>query len=202
MGSKGGSDKYARDAARLEAEKQRKITEGTARVRGMFQSQFTPEFYDKVKSDYLAFYKPQMEHQYEDQQRSLVYALARSGLSNSSVRGDKFGDLQEQYDIQKVQLADRANQAANQRREQVQEALESTLGQLQSSADVGGAQQNAANYSKILTEQSAYSPLGQVFQDATAGLATQAELERRGQSRYNTGLFSGGTKNTSGATVT
>jgi len=50
--------------------------------------------------------------------------------------------------------------------------------------------QNAANRAKTLNQLPAYSPLLELFADATEGLSTQASLERRGQNKYDTGLFS------------
>ena len=35
-----------------------------------------------------------------------------------------------------------------------------------------------------------YNPLLALFEGVTAGIATQADLERRGRNRYDTGLFS------------
>ena len=50
--------------------------------------------------------------------------------------------------------------------------------------------QTAANRAISLTDLPAYSPLGALFANATAGLATQMDLERRDKNRYNlSGLF-------------
>ena len=50
--------------------------------------------------------------------------------------------------------------------------------------------QSAANRAISLTDLPAYSPLGALFANATEGLATQMDLERRDKNRYNlSGLF-------------
>lgn len=191
FGGDSDADRAAKRAERRELERQAEIEKGTNRVRAMFTNQFTPDFYEGIKNDFLGYYKPQLQSQYDDQNRALQFALARSGhLGRSSADAEKFGDLQEQFDLRKIELANRANDAANQRKGQVQGAMENVLLQLQSSADASGAAADAANQIAISQAPVAYDPLGQVFTDATFGLATQADLERRGQSRYNTGLFS------------
>ena len=200
MGS-GGSDKYAEQAQREEARRKAEIERGTAQVRQLFSTQFTPDFYNTIRGNYLDYYRPQFEEQYGDAQNGLAYQLARSGHLDSSVRIDKEADLQQQADIQRQGLVDRALASANERRRQVQAAQEGVIAQLQSTADASGAAADAAARANYLTQPEPYEPLGQLFTDATFGLATQADLERRNASRYNTGLFNSPTSSSNSAAV-
>jgi hypothetical protein len=90
---RGGSDNYAQEAAADEARRQREIEQGTAQVRGLFQSQFTPSYFEGLEQDYLDYYKPQLNDQVGDANEGLLYQLARSGHLDSSVRIDKQADL-------------------------------------------------------------------------------------------------------------
>lgn len=223
MGSSSGSDRYAREAAREEAKRKADIAKGTVNVRTMFAQQFTPDFYDQISQNFMDYYNPQLQQQVDASNEQLTGALGRGGNlggmvpeldehgrftgryvnragGGSSVAIDKFADLEEQHNIKRTELVDRAIQEANEKRQAVQQTQDNILLQLQSTADASGAAADAAASSQYLQAPAAYDPLGQIFTDATFGLATQADLERRGQARYNTGLF-GGASSTSGETV-
>lgn len=190
MGSSGSSDGYARRAEQREQQRQSDIEQGTLRVRDTFANQFTPDYYEKIRKNFDDFYLPQMENQYQDARQGLVYQLARSGLSDSSVRSDKYGELNEQMALAKQQMQVKGEDYIQQRKTDVQRAQTNVLGQLQQSADAEGAARDAADAALTTSQVQGYDPLGQLFTDATWGLATQAELERSNNSRFNTGLFS------------
>lgn len=190
MSSSGSSDGYTRRAEQRELERQRDIETGTQRVRQTFANQFTPEYYDKIRGNFDDFYMPQMDRQYNDARQGLVYQLARSGLSDSSVRSDKYGELNEQMSLAKQNMQVKGEDYIQRRKLDAQRAQANTLGQLQQSADATGAARDAADAALTTSQAQGYDPLGQLFTDTSFGLATQAELERSNNSRFNTGLFS------------
>jgi hypothetical protein len=194
MSSSGSSDGYARRAEQREAQRQRDIEIGTQRVRNTFANQFTPEYYNKIRQNFDDFYLPQMDRQYQDARQSLVYQLARSGLGDSSVRSNKYGELNEQMALAKQQMQVKGEDYIQQRKTDVQRAQANVLGQLQQSADAEGAARDAADAALTTSQVQGYDPLGQLFTDSTWGLATQAELERSNNARFNTGLFSNNSK--------
>ena len=189
MGSNNSSDRYAKEQRQVENARQRRIDKGTKDLKTMFDDQFNRDFYSRQQDAYMDFYKPQMEDQYAKQQEQLLYALSRTGNTQSSVRGEKFADLQQQMDMNRQQLLGNATGATNKKRGQVFDSYQSALSQLQASADPAAAAASAANMSGILNAPQQWEPLGQIFTDVTAGMATQADLERRGKARYNTGWF-------------
>jgi hypothetical protein len=224
MGSGSGSDRYAREQAELEKARRAKIEKGTTDVRNLFAAEFGEDFYKKISSDYNSYYQPQLEKKQLDANKALGAALNDSGqgggiyrrtadgfgtyndaqgqsTQRSSTGVDKFADLEEQMNIQRSDLADRATSAAEQKRSEVQNAQESVILQLQSTADSTGAMADAASRINYVGTPAPYEPLGQLFTDATFGLATQADLERRGQSKYNTGLFPQNNSGSSGTTI-
>lgn len=192
MSSSGSSDGYTRRAEQRELDRQNDIEVGTKRVRQTFDSQFTPAYYDKIRGNFDEFYMPQMDRQYQDARQGLVYQLARSGLTDSSVRSDKFGELGEQMSLAKQNMQVKGEDYISQRKMDVQRSQANVLGQLQQSADAAGAARDAADSALTTSQAQGYEPLGQLFTDATWGLATQAELERSNNSKFTTGLFNNG----------
>ena len=59
-------------------------------------------------------------------------------------------------------------------------------------ADVDATTNLAIGQFQAASKPPVYNPLTDMFADLTAGLATQADLERRNQARFNTGLFTTG----------
>ncbi|MGB1140726.1 MAG: hypothetical protein ACPG1A_07495 [Halioglobus sp.] len=226
MGSSGGGTqkRIAKDQEKREKERMARIESGTEEIRAMFAGNFTPEFYETHKQNFLDYYKPQLQLQIDETNRQLTGGLARAGNlrgmipeldangnftgrytnrvgGGSSVAIDRFADLEEQHNIKKGELVDRANQAVNDKRQRVQGAQDNVIMQLQATADDSGAISDAASNARSLAEREAYDPLGQVFTDVTFGLATQADLERRGNARYDTGIFPNNRSRSSGEVV-
>lgn len=197
MGGGGkSSNKAAKQARADEQARQERIRQGTERVGSIFDSQFNDGFFDRRRQAYVDFAKPQLEDQYGDAQKELTFALARGGNLNSSVRGEKAADLEKRFTLANQEIQDKALSQANEARSQVEGARTDLIGMLNATGDAEGAANSAVSRANVLSQPTAYSPLSQLFADFTAGLGTQAALERAnyysgGQvgSRYNTGLF-------------
>ena len=195
MGKKGGGGEAA--AARAEEQKrQAEIRKGTDRVNGIFDKQFNGGYFDGLRQNYVDYATPQLEKQYGDASKELTFALARGGNLDSSVRGDKSGELQQLYDLNKQQVADQALSYEGEARNATEDARSNLVATLNATGDAQGAASSAIARASALSKPAAYSPLTQLFSDFTAGLGTQAALERAnyysgGQtgSRYTTGLF-------------
>ena len=189
----GGGDGGAAERQRQEEEaRQGRIREGKTNIENTF-SQFNDDFYDTRRTSYLDYANPQLEDQFKDATRDLTLALARSGLLNSSARARRFGDLQKQYDIQSRAVADKAMDYENQSRSAVGAAKSDLLTQNQSLADPTLAASSAQNRAENLSALPSFSPLGLLFSGITEGIATQADLERRGKNAYElSGLFNAG----------
>ena len=191
-GGKGGSA-GAKQARADEAARQARIREGTASIDNTF-SQFDDNFYNGRQQAYLDYASPQLEDQYAQAQKELSYALARSGTLDSSVRASKLSDLQKLYDTQQRSVADQALGYANDARNNVEQARNSLITTLNSTADADAAAKAALGQAATLTAPQTFSPLSQLFADFTSGLNTQAAAEKAAAStgvtpRYNTGLF-------------
>lgn len=197
MGKKNSGSREAALARREEQERQNRIRTGSHRINGLFDGTFDEPFFANRQQAFLDYATPQLDDQYGDTQRQLTYALTRSGLLDSSVRGEKVADLQKSYDINRQGIADQARQEANASRNAVEDARANLISMLNVTGDAQGATNAALARSTALSQPGTYSPLSQLFADFTGGLGTQAALERAnyysggasGGSRYSTGLF-------------
>ena len=189
----GGGDGGAAERQRQEEEaRQARIREGKTNIENTFKG-FDDDFYDTRRTSYLDYANPQLEDQFKDATRDLTLALARSGLLNSSAKARRFGDLQKQYDTQARAIADKATNYSNQARSAVGSAKDDLLRQNQSLADPTLAASSAQNRAENLSQLPTFSPLGMLFAGVTEGIATQADLERRGKNAYElSGLFNVG----------
>lgn len=179
------------EQARLDAERQRAreaarrsaINQGAANIRNAFAA-YDDTFFDGRRQSYLDFANPQLDDQFKDASRELTLALARSGILNSSASSRRRGDLQTQYNNQARAVADKANEYVNNTRSAIESAKSDLMAQNSSLADPTLAANMAANRAEAVTALPAYSPLNQMFANVTQGIATQADLERRGKARY------------------
>lgn len=182
----------AKSPQQMEEERQERVRVGTLKVNEMFGDAFNDDYYSKLSDAATAYYKPQLEDQYKGALKQLQFALARSGNTSSSTYAQKMADLQKSFDLNRQNIAENARGLTNQRRQDVAGAQNTALAQLQSSADPEAAAAQSANLIKTNTALPAFSPLGQVFTDVTAGLATQSQLEQAGNARYNLGVSNWG----------
>lgn len=187
----GGAGAMREEAARQRAEeeaRQGRIRAGRKKIDDTFSS-FDDAFYDKRRKSYLDYANPQLDDQYKKAVSELTLALARNALSNSSVAARQRAELQKKQNIQARAIADKAREYEKASRNAVDMAKSDLQSQNMSLADPSLIAQSAANRAISLTDLPAYSPLGNLFANATEALATQAQLERREKARYPTGLF-------------
>ena len=185
----GGGDGGAAEQRRQEEMRQQRVREGRDKIDETF-AQFDQPFFDARRQSYIDYASPQLEDQFKDASRDLLLALTRSGLQNSSARARRFADLQKQYDTNARGIANKALDFENRARSSVESAKSDLYSQNQNLADPAMVAQNAMNRATTLTQMPSYNPLLALFEGVTAGIATQADLERRGLARKDTGLFS------------
>jgi hypothetical protein len=178
----GGSSKSGGNEAKLarkdEKQRQARIREGTTRVNGIFDGQFNDGFFNNQRKAYLDYAAPQVNDQYGNAQKELTFALTRAGLLDSSVRGQKVGELQKQYDLQNQKVADDALSYATKARTGVEDARSNLITTLNATGDAEGAASSALARSASLSQPAAYSPLTQLFSAFTSGLGQQAAQDR------------------------
>lgn len=184
-GGGGGGDG---GAAAREAERQAKVTEGYNTIQKIFGG-FDDAFYDKRGQDYVDYATPQLDNQYAEAVKQLQFSLSRNGRLDSSVAGEQQAKLLKDYNLQKTNIADKGIQYSNEARQSV-EGSRSDLTNLNSNvANPQQIAQEAQNRLGGLQASQAFSPLAPLFVNTGEALGTQAELERRSNAKYNTGLF-------------
>tara|TARA_R100000406_G_scaffold55059_1_gene37726 strand:- start:510 stop:1109 length:600 start_codon:yes stop_codon:yes gene_type:complete len=185
-GSRG--DGGAAERRRAEEERQARIRAGDAKITDQFKG-FDDAFYDNRRNAYLDFAKPQVTDQYEDAFKQLTLALADSNLLNSSAAARRRGDLLKKKGEYERQIGSKANEYANTARSQVEAAKSDLRSQNMNIANPTLVAANAAQRARSLNEVPVFDPLVNLFAGAAEGLSTQADLERRGKNRYDSGLF-------------
>jgi hypothetical protein len=185
----------AKRARADEDKRQAEIRDGRKSIDKTFK-QFDGSFFDKNKQAFMDYASPQLDRQFGDASKELSFDLARSGLTNSSTRGTQTSKLQEAYDRNLQQVTNEALSREQQQRNAVEGSRADLISLLQTTGDAKGATNQALSRAAMLSQPQPFSPIGQLFTDFTAGLGTQAALERaasvsggRYQPRYNTGLF-------------
>ena len=153
---------------------------------------FDDDFYNQRSQDYVDYATPQLNNQYEDANKQLTFALSRNGTLDSSSAVDQRSNLLEDYNTQKTQIADQGLGYANDARSSVAGARSDLVALNASLADPTAIANEAQNRLSSLQQKQSFTPLAPLFQNVGEGLATQADLERRGTATYNTGLFNTG----------
>jgi hypothetical protein len=189
------AQREAKLARQQEEARQAEIRTGRASINDIF-GQFDDDFFARNRSAFNDYAKPQLDRQFGDTSKALTYDLARSGLLNSSTRGTQSSKLQELYDQNYQQITNEGLSREQQQRNSIEDARANLTSLLQTTGDAQGATNQALSRASMLSTPAPFSPIGQMFQDFSAGLSTQAALERAGsmsggryQPRYNTGLF-------------
>lgn len=152
---------------------------------------FSDPFYNRRRDAYLEYAMPQLQEQYGDAQAQLAFALSRAGTGSSSVANRRFSTLGRDYGLRQQEIADTAQDYANQARADVATARSNAENLLTSTGNADLAVRQALETATRLQQSApAFSPLGAVFQNASAGLAGFMEgarfndLERRVDQAY------------------
>lgn len=184
-----GGDGGAGAARKREEERQKRVKEGATAIENEF-SQFDDPFFDTRRQAQMDYERPQIDDQYKDALGELAFALSRSGLRNSSVGATRRAKGAKDYNFQLQESAARGERSASDARSAINKAKQELLTNNMAIADPTAAANAAISAAEANTALPKYEPLMDLFADLTEGLATQADLERRGKSRYQSGLFS------------
>jgi hypothetical protein len=177
MGKKSGGNE-AKQARADEQARQQRVRDGTNQVNSIFDSQFTPDYYDKQKQSYLDYANPQVDDQFSKAKKQLTFALARGGNLDSSAAATQSGDLQKEYDLNKQKIADDALSYGAKAKGSVEDARGNLVSMLNSTGDAQGTANQAITRASALSAPAAYSPLTDLFADFTNGLGVYAAQQK------------------------
>jgi hypothetical protein len=176
MCSGGGSDAYAAEMRNNEMQRQWKIRQGMDSINKNF-SQFDNKFFDGRQRAYMQYAMPQLEQQYGDAQRGLVYALARQGIGASSEGNRRNGQLSQDYGLQRQNVVDKSMESANETRRSIEDARSGLIQDLHNTADPAAAAKGSVARAAYLNQPAAPSPLGQLFVNTLNGLNTYQQVK-------------------------
>lgn len=186
----GGSpprDNSAEVSRQAEEARQRRIAQGRSVIDQEFQP-FNDDFFNQYKDDYLDYYDPQLEKQYGDANRQLTLNLARQGVLASTHANRRTGDLQEYYDAQRTGITNRALNAANELRSNVDLRKSQLYSDNRAAADPGNAASMAASAAQSLQPSMPTSPLANAFSDFFNNAGNAAIINSRSKPYTNTGV--------------
>lgn len=197
MAKKGGSDGSAEVAqARADEQaRQQTIRDGTNSISSMFDSQFTPDYFNAQRDNYVNYATPQLQDQTNDAAKQLTFSLDRRGALDSSSRSSLEAALQKKAALAQQQINDQGDAYKTTAMNNVEGARSDLISTLNATGDAQGAVNSATARAQALSQQPAYSPLAAAFADFTAGLGTQAAAEKSysygagPKPTYSTGLF-------------
>lgn len=176
-----------------EMRRQENIVAGQGEISSAF-GQFDDNFFNQRMQSFMDFATPQLDKQYEDQMRSLTASLARSGNLNSSLRGERMAQLQQEYDRGRLTLADQGRGFADQARASTDAARARLMESNASLADPGTIRASAAAEASRLAINPQYSNLGTLLSNLSTDVGAtgprSVSQSSGGVQQYNTG-FSG-----------
>lgn len=198
-GSSGDGGAAAASRAAEEA-RQSRINSGMNEISNAF-SGFDDNFYNQRAKAYTDYANPQLEDQYAEAKKALVYALSRSGNLGSSVAADRNADLLKSYNANKQAIEQKGLSYANQLKSDVNSNRSNLVNELNNTANPSAVAQSAASQAGLLSSAPAFDALGQLFTNATAGLANYASNASNNYSGLSPLLFNSSGSNNSGSTI-
>lgn len=188
MSKKGGNNQEAKDAQMRELARQQQIRAGTAEIDKLFNGQFTDGFFNDRRQSAMDYYTPQLDNQYQDARRQLIYGLARSGGTDSSAAASQEADLQRKFDMNRQAVADKALSIETGARNNIEDSRSQLLQMLNATGDVQGAINAASTRMKMLSTPDSYSPLTDLFSTGMSALSQTMAAQRANELANSFGL--------------
>lgn len=165
----GGKDNSAEQAAQRERERRARISQGTASI-DQALAPFNDEFFGTQQQAFLDNALPQLDDQFKQAQKDLIFALSRGGLLQSSTAAQRQRALNEERARFERQLNDQAVAFANQGRSNLETTRSNLISQLNATEDPALAASSAAREAGLLNTPPTFDPLGQFVFNAAEGL--------------------------------
>jgi hypothetical protein len=160
MYSSGGDN----GASEQEAQTQQQLTQGTNEVNQQF-AQFTPSFYQQAAQAYTNYATPQVLQQYQQTGNTLTGNLARNGILNSSATSQLRGSLGNELNTNLSNVANTAQDQANQLQSNVQSQKNQLLQQVEAGASPSEIATQAQSATAGLRAPTPLPAVGNMFSD-------------------------------------
>lgn len=157
-GGKSKKDPYAAENARRAAA----LKEGNAGIDAQF-AQFDDSYYSGREKAYLDYANPQLDKQYKDSLKQLVFALSRTNNLNTSAGAEARADLEGQRAKQAQALVDGSRAVSNQARADVADQRQNLVTMLNSTYDPAATMESARSRSDMLASAPSFDTIGDLF---------------------------------------
>lgn len=155
----GGSDNSAARAAEEEAKRQKRLTQGTTAIDEAL-SGFGDEYFTGLSNAYSANATPQLESDYKDAQKELIFALSRSGLLSSKTAADRQAALDTEYAQYQKDIANAASAYASDAKSNLETTRSNLISQLYATEDPTTAASAAATQAGLLNATPTFDAVG------------------------------------------
>lgn len=180
-------DNSAAEARQQEQERQDRIRAGQGQIDAAF-AQYDEPFYSTASQNYLDYYNPQLDDQYDKARRDVAFGLARSGLSESTAAADKYAELDKAKGTAAQQIAGGASDYAQGLRNKVESSKSSLYDLNTSAADPTAISSRLSAATQDLSAPTTFSPLGEVFASFLNQGANALNFAGRGYDVLGAGL--------------
>lgn len=187
----GGAAKRAAAQQRADEEaRQARIAQGRQSIDDTFNSTYTDDFFNNIGKTYTDYYNPQVDEQYGDTKEKLTFNLGRQGILGSSEAGDQFAKLEDKYGRERQSVANKALEAGQTARGNVEQQRNQLYSINNSTADPAAAASSARDAMKGITTQPSLTSLDNLFTEflnsASAPAASVAAAQGYGNTQgYN-----------------
>ena len=188
MGGKpsGGSNAAAEEQRQREAKRRANIMQGTQAIDSAL-APFDDKYFQQRQQAYTDYAAPQLDQQYNDAYKQLIYALSRSNLTQSTEAANRQRALTEERARYERDIKNNAANFANSARSNLENTRSSLISQLNATEDPTSAATAAANQAGLLQAPPTFDPLGNFVFNAASNLENLSKMSTGGR-----GLFSGG----------
>lgn len=121
---------------------------------------FNDAYYKNIADAYMDFQKPLLEEQIDQARRKLPMTVTSTG---SSAYQRKAGNLERDYERAQVDLASKAQDVANQQRQQVEQNRSDLIGLANAGTDAASLAAQSSARSAALNKPPAFSPIADLF---------------------------------------
>jgi hypothetical protein len=163
------SKRAAEEARQREEQRRQRITEGTTAIDTAL-APFNDEYFTGRQTAYTQNAIPQLDRQFNDAQKALVYALSRGGLLQSSIAAEKQRALNAERAKYESDINNAAVGFANEGRSNLEKTRSNLLTQLGATEDPSQAASAAAREAGLLSAPPTFDALGNFIFNTATGL--------------------------------
>ncbi len=174
-------------AREQENQRQGRIAQGTTAIDNEFAN-YNDDFYNKYNTDYTNYYAPQLDDQYGKARERLTLQLAKTGNLTSSHGANKMGELKEYYGNQSTDIANKAMDATNALRGNIDNSKSQLYADNRAAADPGNAASMAAASARSLQPAQLNSPLADTFASFFNNAGNAAAVSNNSKPYQDTGV--------------